>query len=278
MRSFNTFLFLFLVSFLSVTAQETAISYEIGERYNDRYKYSVVLNSMQSPEGNTILVRKYFGGIPLKPKGFFIEVYNPNLELIKEYNYKHQSNTMINAFISNNRLVLLELRYNNGKLSYEYVAHKTPLSEFKFRTETLLSFPSKKVENPLRRSRFRGNYKGSFASYVFFDDEKSSFLININFKKGKKEGQHLYWFGTDLKQKLHKDISEMALEKDYVFEYITHKGDELYLMGKAHFKKRRISAKERRFQYELISISDVGIKTQAFNEPGKHPASLKTVF
>ncbi|MEM9144511.1 MAG: hypothetical protein AAGA86_16100, partial [Bacteroidota bacterium] len=51
-----------------------------------------------------------------------------------------------------------------------------------------------------------------------------------------------------------------------------------YLIGKAYFKKKRFTANERRFQYEMVQLGTNGITTRSFNEPGKLPEALKPIF
>jgi len=49
-------------------------------------------------------------------------------------------------------------------------------------------------------------------------------------------------------------------------------------MGKAYFKKKRFEAKERKFQYELIRVTNTGFQSQEFNDAGRYPESLKPIL
>ena len=56
--------------------QEMPVDYSFGDKYNDRYKYSNLATISDDGTGGYILVRSYFTGMILKPKGYFIEHYN----------------------------------------------------------------------------------------------------------------------------------------------------------------------------------------------------------
>ncbi|MBT8283350.1 MAG: hypothetical protein KJO86_06400, partial [Muriicola sp.] len=58
-----------------VRAQELPVEYTFGEKYNDRYKYSNLLNIEDDGQGGSLMVRAYYSGMILKPKGFIIEHY-----------------------------------------------------------------------------------------------------------------------------------------------------------------------------------------------------------
>ena len=80
-------LLLFLFVALVGAAQNMPISYDFGEKFNDRYRYSNLLTIDNDGNGGYILVRAYFQGLVLRPKGYFIEHYDKDLNLVDEYNY-----------------------------------------------------------------------------------------------------------------------------------------------------------------------------------------------
>ena len=81
--------FLFLLVFCFANAQEIIVDYTLGQNNSDRYKYSTVLNISGAENGQTVLVRTYYGGMPLRPKGHFIELYDADLNLIEDYNNRY---------------------------------------------------------------------------------------------------------------------------------------------------------------------------------------------
>ena len=141
-------LLLFLAAFTFVKAQEIPVNYSLGENYSDRYKFSTVLSIDADNTDKTVIVRTYYGGMPLRPKGHFIELYDADLNLVEDYNNKYAGQYMVDGFIKNGQLYLLELKYDDTKFAYQYVVHHSPIGEFNFTEKLLLSIPSKEVVNP----------------------------------------------------------------------------------------------------------------------------------
>ncbi len=270
----------FLVASCTITAQDIPVSHTIGEKYNDRYKYSNLLAISSDENGGSILIRSYYTGIILKPKGYFIERYNKNLELVSEYNYKLKNANFVDGYIRNGQIYLLFLDYNYSTGSYDYVVHRSPISDFNFTTETILSIRSKEVRQPLDRNYYNRNFSSGFTTSVLFDDSKSAFVITTHFKKGKNNQHFIYLFNTSLQKLIEHDFSSEVEDKNYSFEniVISKNLEKAYIVGKAYFKKKRFTAMERKFQYELIQISKSGAIIQTFDDPGKYSEALKPVL
>ncbi len=266
--------------FAILSAQDIPMAYSLGKNYFDRYKYSTVLTINADNAGKTVIVRTYYGGMPLRPKGHFIELYDKDLNLIEDYNNRYAGQYMVDGFVRNGQLYLLELRYNDDDLAYEYVVHQSPLGEFNFSENRLISVPSKEVMNPLAVNKYNRKFGNGFSTAVHFNTGKSAFAITVQHRKGKEENYSMYLFGTDLKQHISYDFTEEAVAKNYAFENIEVSKDlkTVYFMGKAFFKKKRFEAKERRYQYELVKITNDGHHIQEFAEAGKFPESLKPIL
>jgi len=93
-------------------AQKMPVSYDFGEKFTDRYRYSNLVTIDNDGDGGYILVRAYFQGLILKPKGYFIEHYNKDLELVSEYNYKLKGMQFVDGFTKNGQLNLIFLNYD----------------------------------------------------------------------------------------------------------------------------------------------------------------------
>ncbi|MGB7394546.1 MAG: hypothetical protein WA913_09150, partial [Pricia sp.] len=270
----------FLAAIALSRAQEIPVEYRLGEDYSDRYKYSTVLSVDRSAKGENVLVRTYYGGFPLHPKGHFIEIYDADLNLVKDFNYKHAGDHMVDGFVRNGQLYLLELVYNVKQEAYQYVVHQSPLHDFNFTQRVLLSVPSKEVANPLAVNKYGRSFGNGFSTAVHFNDARSAFAITVQHRERRDEKYSIYLFGTDLKQQIVYDFTAQATDKNYAFENIEVSRDlkTLYLMGKAFFKKGRFEAQERRFQYELVRVGSTGHQIQEFNDTGRYPESLKPLL
>ena len=145
------------LAFWFCQAQEMPLDYRFGEKYKDRYKYSNLLSFSETISGEKVLVRAYYTGILLRPKGYLIERYNPQLELIDEYNYRFRDADFVHGFIANGQIYLLFLTYDQEQLAYEYTVHQSPLGTYNFSVQTLLTVPADPVANTgTRPARRRG--------------------------------------------------------------------------------------------------------------------------
>lgn len=270
---------LFFLCLYALYSQDISVDYTLGEKYNDRHRYSNLLAISKDDNEGSVLVRSYYSGVILKPKGYLIEHYDKNMTLVSEFNYKLKNTNFIDGYVKNGQVYLLFLDYDYGSASYNYVVHRSPISAMRFTQETLLSIPSKEVQNPLDKNYYNRNFSSGFTTSVFFDDEKTAFVISAHFKKGKNNNHFIYLYDTSLGKLIEHDFSAEVEEKNYAFENIavSKNLDEAYIIGKAYFKKRRFGALERKFQYELIQISGTGSKTQTFDDPGKFSESLKPI-
>ena len=261
-------------------AQEIAVDYTLGQKNSDRYKYSKVLNISEDESGRTVMVRRYYGGMPLRPKGCYVALYDTDLNLIQDYNNRYAGEYMVDGFVKNGQLYLLELLYNNKKLAYQYVIHQSPLSEFNFTKKTILSVPSKRVMDPLAVNKYTQNFGNGFSTAVHFNKEKSAFAITVQHRERKHEKYHMYVFDTDLKKQISYDFTDQTKDKNYAFENIEVSKDfqTVYFMGKAFFKKKRYQSKQRKFQYELVRVNNTGHQIQKFNDAGRYSASLKPIL
>ncbi|UCD60941.1 MAG: hypothetical protein JSV59_13965 [Flavobacteriaceae bacterium] len=276
----RVFVFLAVLTASLIYGQKMPISYDFGEKYDDRYKYSNLVSISQDGKGGTILVRSYYAGMILKPKGYFIEHYNKDLELVSEYNYKLKGLDFIEGYIKNGQLYLLFLDYNLETLSYDYVVHRSPISNFNFTIEKLLSIKSDQVKQPYDRNYYNRNFSSGFTTTALFSEDKNAFIISTHFKKGKINKHNIYVFSASLKKMFEQDFSNEVEDKNYAFENIavSTNMDRVYIIGKAYFKKKRFTALERKFQYELIMLTKQGASTQIFDGPGKYSEALKPIL
>ena len=95
-----------------LTAQEMPISYDFGEKFSDRYKYSNLQLIQEDGAGGYILVRSYFQVLILNPRGYFSEHYDKDLNLVSEYNYKLRGLQFVDGFLKDGQLNLLFLNYD----------------------------------------------------------------------------------------------------------------------------------------------------------------------
>ncbi|WP_010518792.1 hypothetical protein [Croceivirga radicis] len=278
MKNLIVYLTLFLT--VMVTAQEMPITYSFGEKYNDRHRYSNLVTIAEDGDNGYILVRSYFQGLILKPKGYLIERYDKDLNLISEYNYKFRDMQFIDGFVKNGTLNLIFFNYDYNKGQYEYWVHKTATTNMNFTTERFYSIETKVVEGAYGKNYYNRNFNNGFSTTLLFNRDRTGFVISTDHAKGKEENHTLHMFDTSFKKRWEVDFDTEAEEKNYAFEQLALSDDlsEAYLIGKAYFKKRRFKVDERKYQYELMKVGPTGIQTQDFTQPGIYPEALYPIL
>jgi len=269
---------IFFLAFSFATAQvpKDSLNYIFGETFSDRYKYSKLHLIENDGSGGYILVRSFFQGLILKPKGYFIEHYDKDLNLVSEYIYKLKGQQYINGFLHNGQLNLMFLDYDFENGQYEFWVHRTNTANYDFRKEKFLSITAKAVPGALGKNYYNRNFSNGFTTSVLFDAAKRGFIISSHLAKGNKSQHLIHHYDVNLNKIGEYDFSSTAEEKNYAFENMVFSDDlkEIYVVGKAYFKKKRFRVEERKFQYELVKISNQNVATQAFNDTGRYPEAL----
>lgn len=270
------FLLLLILMGTFANAQKFPISYDFGETYKDRYRYSNLMSITEDGTGGYTLVRAYFQGLVLRPRGYLIERYDENLNLIEEYNYKLSGMQFVDGYIKNGILNLIFFNYDYEKEEYEYWAHQSAVLNFDFKPKKLLSIKSAVVEGAFGKNYYNRNFSKGFTTTLLFNEDKTGFLISTHYKKRKENKHLLHLFDTDLNKKWEYDFSDGVEEKNYAFEQLALSNDlnEAFLVAKAYYKKRRFEKEERKFAYEVVKVSQFGAITQELGESGSYPEAL----
>jgi len=271
---------LFLGALLAGTAQKMPVDYYFGEKYNDRYKYSNLVAQTEDGSGGYLMVRAYYSGLILSPKGYLIEHYNKDLELLQEFNYKLKGKRFVHGYFRNGQLYLIFLDYDRDRASYEYTVHRASMETYDFTEELLLSIASNEVKDPYDRNYYNRNFSSGFTTTLLHDDNNSVFLISTHAKKGKSNHHYIHMYDASLNKIMGHDLSAESETKNYAFEQLAVSKDlsQVYVMAKAYFKKNRIGALDRKFQYELIGFDRNGTRVQTFLDEGYYIEGLKPVF
>ncbi|NKI31041.1 hypothetical protein [Croceivirga thetidis] len=273
-------LFAIFMVFSTAFGQKMPVSYDFGEKFNDRHKYSNLVTISEDGDGGYLLVRSYFQGLILKPRGYIIERYDADLNLVSEYNYKFNGMQFVDGFFHNGILNLLFFNYDFEMEQYEYWVHQSSVLNYDFKPKRLMAIKSQVVQGAFGKNYYNRNFKKGFSTILLFDKEKNGFLISTHHKRGKLNKHTLHLFDTNLNKRWEHDFSNEVEDKNYAFEQLalSENLDYAYIVGKAYFKKKRFEATERKFQYEVIKVSQNEAKTQQFLEPGKYPEALYPLF
>lgn len=275
----NICLLLLLLSGL-LRAQNNEINYQFSDTYKDRFKYSNLMSISSDGTGGYTLVRAYYQGLILRPRGYIIERYDQNLQLIEEYNYKVDNLQYVDGFIKNGLLNLIFFTYNYDKEQYEYWAHQSAILNLDFRKRPLLSIKAPVVEGALGKNYYNRDFSKGFTTTILFNDSKTGFLISTHYKRKNVDAHLLHLFDADLNKKWTYDFTNKVNNKNYAFEHLalSNNTQEAYVIAKAYYKKKRFEKTERKFAYEVIKVNSVQALTQELGTSSAYPEALYPVL
>ena len=268
-----------LLSFVCY-GQKMPLSYGFGEKFSDRHRYSNLLSISEDGDGGYLLVRAYLQGLILKPKGYLIERYDKDLNLVDEYNYKFRDMQFVEGYVKNGVIRLVFFNYDYDKEQYEYWVHSSATTNFNFTKKQILAIKSKVVQGAYGKNYYNRNFSNGFSTTMLSNEQKTGFLISTHHTKGKATKHTLHLLDSNMEKQWEYDFSEEVDEKNYAFEQLALSSDlsTAYVVGKAYFKKRRFKGGERKFQYELIKVSSTAAATQQFRQDGKYPEALYPIL
>lgn len=272
--------FIFISTFIiSAKAQDIPFKILKSEIFKDEFRESNIVFAEEAENGGILIIRSYESGGLSVGRGYYIEEYDSNLKLVKEYEQPlkyanfEKYGTVLGITKDENNIQFIDMYYNINEKAYTCSAYiidfnnsKTTKKElFKLSREELkqygtFSLSQKFYSHP---SKYEEKSEESGVSMILNED-RNAFAITIDMKSEKSETLKLYLFDTKLNKKSeHNYIREI---KDKKFRYenvaVSKDGSAIYLLGKAHSdekKKKKIGGK---YQYELTRFSSDGEKTQ----------------
>lgn len=282
-------LFIFWMLLLSSTflchAQDLGLKTKLGPIFKDEKKNTRLTKVIENGDGEVVIIRSYYGGlIGRTMRGYYIEYYNQNLELIREFDYNFSDMEMkdgdptLDFIVDGDKLHIIEFYYDKAKSSYVISANSANVNTFKFERKQLATVPYKDITNT---GFFGSRGDGDNGALLIESEDKSAFLIAIDLNQGKNQETHqLYLFDKSLNLKIDYTFTKDIKDRNFnvsQFE-VSEDGSTLYLLGKVSTKETKAKEEGGKYMYELIRIDSKGLKSKVFDSNDKYASSLKTVL
>ena len=285
MKKFTLVIFLFIAG--SVFSQNFDITK--GQIFKDKKKNSKLLFALNDEKGGLITIRSYYGGLIIKTlKGYYIQHFDAELNLQKEYELKVKQNRIENAFVKNGELHLIEFNKSRIKRFLKYNALTTSLESFNFKSKELLSLSEDNFKKYFEVMAFPFFINNGIAQLdsdhlgsVTMSKNNNFFAINFDIKNKDKETHKVFVYNDSLELVYHKLVVKPI--KDRYFDYNTIAVDDkdgaLYFLGKSYENKSRRKKKKGKtnYHFELSKIDESGEKIVSFKNPDKFISSLSLI-
>lgn len=284
----KVFLRLFMLVCISYSyAQDISISTEQSEIFKDNKKHTSLIFSESDGQGGFVTIRVYMGGLMRTPKGYYIDHYNSNLELINETEIEIDKSEIKGLFIKNNSIYLLELQLDKDNDVYSFNVMESPLGSFNFTKRSLFTLNEDDIKKYFEigiGGFFINNGMSQIDSNAFgdviFSSDREYFAVNFDIKDKESQTQRLYVYDSDFNKVWEKDFNRDIKDKLFKYENIDIDTDgAIYLLGKV-FENNSTQRKKKgkaNYHFELFKIDETGEKSVSFKTDDTFVGSLFTV-
>jgi len=312
----NFFVIFFALLSFSLFSQNVPVKTHKSTLFEDDFKKSILVLGEKTQENEIILVRSYKASAISPLNGFYIEKYDANLKLLKEFELKmkhplsEKNNLVLGVFYANKKVNIIEIYFDLKEKTY-ICRNNIVDDNFNLTTKELFRITKEKMKElgsfNLQQKFFEANNKnlpdvnsGNFntstdrvLSFSFFgnstkprvynsdisiviNENRTSYSIILDYKNPEQEGFLLYLFNAESEQLFFKEELIQSKEKNYVLQNFQVSED-----GKSVFilaKNYNNKVKKLNYSFELSQISASETKTKTIEIEDKFIKSLKLNF
>lgn len=312
----NFFVIFFGLLSFSLFSQNVPIKTHKSTLFEDDFKKSILVLGEKTQDNEIILVRSYKASAISPMSGFYIEKYDVNLKLLKEFELKmkhplsEKNNLVLGVFYANKKVNIIEIYFDLKEKTY-ICRNNIVDDNFNLTTKELFKITKEKMKElgsfNLQQKFFEANNKnlpdvnsGNFntstdrvLSFSFFgnstkprvynsdisiviNENRTSYSIILDYKNPEQEGFLLYLFNAESEQLFFKEELIQSKEKNYVLQNFQVSED-----GKSVFilaKNYNNKVKKLNYSFELSQISASETKTKTIEIEDKFIKSLKLNF
>ena len=312
----NFFVIFFGLLSFSLFSQNVPVKTHKSTLFEDDFKKSILVLGEKTQENEIILVRSYKASAISPLNGFYIEKYDVNLKLVKEFELKmkhplsEKNNLVLGVFYANKKVNIIEIYFDLKEKTY-ICRNNIVDDNFNLTTKELFRITKEKMKElgsfNLQQKFFEAGNKnlldvnsGNFntstdrvLSFSFFgnstkprvynsdisiviNENRTSYSIILDYKNPEQEGFLLYLFNAESEQLFFKEELIQSKEKNYVLQNFQVSED-----GKSVFilaKNYNNKVKKLNYSFELSQISASETKTKTIEIEDKFIKSLKLNF
>ena len=281
----NILLIITLFAAMIGRSQAADTSLQKSAIFKDSSKESYIVYAKDDGLGGFYMVRMFKNGMIASASGYYVEHYDKNMAVLKEYDYAPEYHayekfkTLVGVLSNNNQLHLIEIQYNIKEKAYLCTAHTTALNDFKFTTRELFRLSREEADKlgslKLDELFYNSTSVVNDSSIVSFimDDDQTSFGVCLNLKSKENKTFRLYTFDASLNKKLDHTYVRDVKNKHFAFRNIdvADNGNSIYLLGAVHIEEN----KKHQYNYEITHVTASGEKTAGFENDKPFAESLK---
>lgn len=264
-------------SYAQDSGVDIPIEVKMTDVFEDEHKKTALAFSTKDNNGGVFIGRRY-------KKGYFIEHYDKDLVLVKSYDFEidKRRGKIDNAFLSGDKLCLIESLYNKKGKKIEYYINKTSKDTFLFQRSLLFSIPLDDVKRTVSFFGMAGiNNADADASGNFKISKNQKYIVfTIDIKDKNFETHRIFVFNNALEKLYQTEFKRGIKDKNFKLENIDvdEKDGTVYLFGKVYAKENRKKKEGGKYQFELYKIKGNSTQSLVFDSSEKYIGSITTVI
>ena len=293
---------LFFVSFVNkMVAQEIAFKTQKSDIFKDEYKDSQIVLSEEDGSGGVLMVRSYRGKGISPNSGFYLEHYNVNLKLVKEFDLEtKQLNSQkyqvtLGVYKNNNVIRIIEMYYDIHEKSYICIANSISKNDFKVEKKELFRLTREEIKqygsfslanlsfekNDKKLASETNGYFSETSNGVSILAKNNKLAIAIDFMSSNNtETLKVLLFDDHLNKKMERIYKKQIKDSEFVFQNIDLSSDEntVYLLSKSFSKDTKKKEQGGKYQFEITKFAADKEESKMFDINDHFIGSLKSIF
>lgn len=284
MKSKLLYILLILFTF-SVTGQISPIQVTKSSIEKDSKKDTQLMFTADDGNGGFVTARLFYGGIIKSPKGYYIEHYDSNLNVVQEYEYKIDHSSIKSMFVADGQLNLIEYKHNRDDKTNDYNLLSSSLSKLNFSSKKIFSVSRKDVKKPFFLAVGFGISNLDQVDHdptgeVYLSENRNYITFNFDIKDDKEETHLVKVFDNDLNLVFENQFKQKGV-KDALFIYnsltIDDRNGDVFFLGKLYESKRMKKKGKSNYQYKLYKLNADGTKELSFNTEENFVGSMELI-
>ncbi|WP_323787350.1 hypothetical protein [Psychroserpens sp.] len=282
--SFKLFIAIMLCMPFITYGQIDQIKVQKSEITKDKKKHSKLVFSCSNTDGGILIVRQFMGGIARLPKGYYLEYYDLDLNLVASNEMEIDNSGIKNIFIKDNKVNIIEYRKNKEDKTNDYYVLTADPNTLEFSDKKLFSIDKKDVKKPFFFGigfipiTNVGKIDHDPTGEVQVSNNNEFIAFNFDIKDDKKETHQIIVYNNKWEKVNDKIFTEDI--KDKYFQYnsfsVSDVDGSVYYLGKA-YKNEKFRDKVKgviNYDYIVYKVSSTETKRNVFNTENHYIQSM----
>ena len=241
----------------------------------DKKKHSELVFSCSNNNGGVLIVRRFYGGMLRQPKGYYLEYYDNDLNLIANTEMEIDDSGIKNIFIKDNQVNIIEYKKNTADKTNDYYILTADPAQLEFSSKKLFSIDRKDIKKPFFVGisfipiTNIGKIDHDPTGEVQVSTNNEFIAFNFDIKDDKKETHQIIVYNSNW-DKVTDEIFKVNI-KDKYFQYnsfsVSDTDGSVYYLGKA-YKNNSFRDKVKgkiNYNYKVYKVNSKETLSSSFN-------------